>query len=81
LTAQLARASRHDADNHVVYNRGVLVSDFHFELPEELIAQEALADRAGSRMLCVGSGGELSDRQFREFPELLRAGDPGGRWR
>jgi S-adenosylmethionine:tRNA ribosyltransferase-isomerase len=58
-----------------VYNQGVLVSDFHYELPEELIAQEALADRAGSRMLCVGSSGELSDRQFREFPELLRADD------
>ncbi|MGA2746800.1 MAG: tRNA preQ1(34) S-adenosylmethionine ribosyltransferase-isomerase QueA [Candidatus Sulfotelmatobacter sp.] len=53
----------------------MLVSDFDFELPEELIAQEALADRAGSRMLCVGSSGELRDRQFREFPELLRAGD------
>jgi S-adenosylmethionine:tRNA ribosyltransferase-isomerase len=53
---------------------GVQVSDFHFELPEELIAQEALADRAGSRLLHVRSG-ELSDRKFREFPELLRADD------
>jgi S-adenosylmethionine:tRNA ribosyltransferase-isomerase len=54
----------------------MLVSDFHFELPEELIAQEALADRAGARMLHVDSGaGALEDRQFREFPELLRAGD------
>jgi S-adenosylmethionine:tRNA ribosyltransferase-isomerase len=53
----------------------VLVSDFHYELPEELIAQEPLSDRAGSRLLHVQSGGELHDRQFREFPELLRAGD------
>jgi S-adenosylmethionine:tRNA ribosyltransferase-isomerase len=54
----------------------VLVSDFHYELPEELIAQEALADRAGSRLLRVDSGARtLEDRQFREFPELLRAGD------
>src|ERR1700689_326333 len=53
----------------------VLVSDFHFELPEELIAQEALADRAASRLLHVRSGAELSDRRFREFPELLRADD------
>jgi S-adenosylmethionine:tRNA ribosyltransferase-isomerase len=52
----------------------VLVSDFHFELPEELIAQEALADRAASRLLHVRSGA-LSDRTFREFPELLRADD------
>jgi S-adenosylmethionine:tRNA ribosyltransferase-isomerase len=53
----------------------VLVSDFNFELPEELIAQEALADRAGSRLLHVRSGAELCDRTFREFPELLRADD------
>ena len=53
---------------------GVLVSDFHYRLPEELIAQEPLADRAGSRLLHVRSG-SLEDRQFREFPDLLRAGD------
>ena len=54
----------------------MLVSDFHYELPEELIAQEPLADRAGSRMLHVDSGAvTLEDRQFREFPELLRADD------
>ena len=52
----------------------MLVSDFHYELPEELIAQEALADRAGSRLLHVTSEA-LEDRRFREFPELLRASD------
>ena len=52
----------------------MLVSDFHYELPEELIAQEPLADRAGSRLLHVESGA-LEDRRFREFPELLRSGD------
>lgn len=60
---------------------GVLVSDFHYELPEELIAQEPLADRAGSRLLHLQCGGEqlqscrLHDRQFRDFPELLRPSD------
>jgi S-adenosylmethionine:tRNA ribosyltransferase-isomerase len=55
---------------------GVLVSDFQYELPEELIAQEPLADRAGARLLHVEAGtGALEDRRFREFPELLRAGD------
>ena len=54
----------------------MLVSDFHFELPEELIAQEPLADRAGSRLLLVNPGAErFEDRQFREFPELLRPDD------
>jgi S-adenosylmethionine:tRNA ribosyltransferase-isomerase len=52
----------------------VLVSDFNYELPEELIAQEPLADRAGSRLLRVNSGA-LEDRWFREFPDLLRASD------
>ncbi len=52
----------------------MLVSDFQFHLPEELIAQEPLADRAGSRLLHLESG-QLRDRLFREFPELLRAGD------
>ena len=52
----------------------MLVSDFNFELPEELIAQEPLADRSRSRLLHVCAGA-LEDRQFREFPELLRADD------
>jgi S-adenosylmethionine:tRNA ribosyltransferase-isomerase len=54
----------------------VLVSDFDYHLPEELIAQEPLADRAASRMLRVRrSTGEIRDGMFREFPELLREGD------
>jgi S-adenosylmethionine:tRNA ribosyltransferase-isomerase len=58
-----------------------LVSDFHYELPEELIAQAPLADRAGSRLLHVdcaagkSPGCRLDDRQFRDFPELLRPSD------
>jgi len=54
----------------------VLVSDFHYDLPEELIAQEALADRAASRLLRLDSStGALRDGHFREFPELLRPDD------
>jgi S-adenosylmethionine:tRNA ribosyltransferase-isomerase len=64
----------------------VLVSDFHYELPAELIAQEPLADRAGSRLLHLQCGAgqraagqldgcQLHDRQFRDFPELLRPSD------
>jgi S-adenosylmethionine:tRNA ribosyltransferase-isomerase len=57
----------------------VLVSDFHYELPEELIAQEPLADRAGSRLLHLVSSAEsackFDDRQFRDFPELLKPSD------
>jgi S-adenosylmethionine:tRNA ribosyltransferase-isomerase len=54
----------------------VLVSDFDFYLPEELIAQEALADRSGSRLLhLLRSSGGFRDRKFADFPRLLRAGD------
>ena len=55
---------------------GVLVSDFNYYLPEELIAQEALADRAASRMLRLDAArGRFEDLGFREFPELLRPSD------
>ncbi len=54
----------------------MLVSDFHFELPPERIAQEPLADRSASRMLHLDRArGEWADRSFREFPSLLRSGD------
>jgi S-adenosylmethionine:tRNA ribosyltransferase-isomerase len=54
----------------------VQVSDFNFHLPEELIAQKPLEDRAGARMLTLNrKTGEYEDRQFREFPEMLREGD------
>lgn len=59
----------------------MLVSDFHYDLPPERIAQEPPADRAGSRLLHLhrqDGGGQVAnwdDRWFREFPDLLRPGD------
>src|SRR5579872_7327942 len=54
----------------------VLLSDFDYHLPQELIAQEPLADRAASRMLVVDrKAGTWQDRTFREFPSFLRPGD------
>jgi len=54
----------------------VLVSDFDYYLPEELIAQEPLPDRAASRMLhLVRSNGGWRDQHFRDFPQFLRPGD------
>ena len=54
----------------------MLVSDFNYSLPEELIAQEPLSDRAASRLLHLNrSSAELRDARFRDFPDLLRAGD------
>ena len=52
------------------------LSDFDYDLPEELIAQEPLADRAGSRMLVLDrASGTYKDRWFRELPSYLRPGD------
>jgi S-adenosylmethionine:tRNA ribosyltransferase-isomerase len=54
----------------------VLVSDFNFHLPNDLIAQEPLAARDESRMLrLLRTGGHYSDRPFRDFPDLLQPGD------
>lgn len=54
----------------------MLVSDFDFDLPEERIAQEPLADRAGSRMMTLDRRtGTVADRMFRELPSLLREDD------
>lgn len=51
-------------------------SDFHFDLPPELIAQQPLAERSASRLLLLESAkASMSDRQLRELPDLLRAGD------
>jgi S-adenosylmethionine:tRNA ribosyltransferase-isomerase len=52
----------------------VLVSDFDFHLPHELIAQHPPAQRGASRMLHL-AGNSLGDSSFAQFPELLGRGD------
>ena len=50
--------------------------DFHFDLPPELIAQQPAPERPASRLLHLErASGAWHDRQFRELPNLLRAGD------
>jgi len=59
------------------------LSEFSFDLPPELIAQQALAERSASRLLHVGAGRPgtgcddltLEDLHFRDLPGLLRPGD------
>jgi len=53
----------------------VLVSDFNFDLPDDLIAQEPLAARDGSRMLHLQRTGGHADHLFRDLPDLLQPGD------
>ena len=51
-------------------------SDFHFELPPELVAQEPLPERSASRLLVVPPApAPFADRGIRDLPGLLRAGD------
>lgn len=59
-----------------MYHSRVHRSDFAYPLPEDLIAQTPLAERSASRLLVLdGRTGEVSDRMFRDLPQLLRAGD------
>jgi len=54
----------------------MLVSEFDYDLPEDLIAQQPPAERGASRMMLLSrTTGEYDDRQFRELPELLEPGD------
>ena len=56
-------------------------SDFHYELPEALIAQVPLPERSASRLLLVSPGdaalssGEFADMGVRDLPSLLQPGD------
>ena len=50
--------------------------EFDFYLPDALIAQFPAAQRNASRLLQLnGKTGVLADRQFRQLPDFLQAGD------
>jgi S-adenosylmethionine:tRNA ribosyltransferase-isomerase len=54
----------------------MLLSDFDYELPEELIAQHPLEERDAARMLVVDRAGQKwHDSHFAELPSYVRAGD------
>ena len=51
-------------------------SDFHYELPPELIAQAPLSERSASRLLLVPPEPQsFADRHIRDLPDLLQSGD------
>jgi len=51
-------------------------SDFYFDLPQELIAQDPLEDRSSSRLLHLNKlTGEVDHHVFKEVPGFLRPGD------
>jgi len=54
----------------------LLKSDFYFDLPEELIAQDPLEDRSSSRLLVLDKHtGDVEHRGFRDILDYLQAGD------
>ncbi|MCR1839224.1 tRNA preQ1(34) S-adenosylmethionine ribosyltransferase-isomerase QueA [Murimonas intestini] len=51
-------------------------SDFYYDLPQELIAQDPLEDRAGSRLLVLDKiTGEIEHHVFRDIIDFLDPGD------
>lgn len=51
-------------------------SDFYYDLPQELIAQDPLEDRSSSRLMVVNKEtGEVSHHVFKEIVDFLRPGD------
>ena len=52
------------------------LSDFHFELPDELIARYPMAERSASRLLYLnGESGTYQDQQFSDLLSHLNSGD------
>ena len=52
------------------------VRDFHFDLPEHLIARHPLPQRRASRLLCLdGPSGAIEHRQFVDLLDYLKPGD------
>jgi len=49
----------------------MLVSEFDYELPAELIAQHPVPQRSASRLLHVDAAGGLADRKFSDLPDLV----------
>ena len=51
-------------------------SDFYYELPKELIAQDPLEDRSSSRLMHLDRiTGAVEHRHFRDIKEYLKPGD------
>ncbi len=52
------------------------LDDFDYHLPAELIAQQPLAQRSAGRLLCLQREQQrISDQQFVDLPDWLKAGD------
>ena len=60
----------------VLYKTCMKTSDFYYDLPKELIAQDPLEDRASSRLMCLSrESGEVTHHTFRDIIDFLNCGD------
>lgn len=60
----------------VIMESYMKVSDFWYDLPQELIAQDPLEDRASSRLMVLDKeNGKISHRHFYDIKEYLKPGD------
>ena len=51
-------------------------SDFYYDLPQELIAQDPLSDRSSSRLMVLGrDNGRVSHKTFKDIGDYLKPGD------
>ena len=56
--------------------RKMQLSDFYYDLPEELIAQDPVLDRSSSRLMVLNKeNGQIEHRQFKDVLEYLEEGD------
>src|SRR5450432_1887815 len=63
-------------EHSVVCSAKVKLSDFDYDLPPGLIAQEPPPERDSARMLVLHRDeGRWEDRRFRDLPDFLRKGD------
>lgn len=53
----------------------MLLSEFSYHLPDELIARYPLPERSASRLLHLNAQGQVADQMIRQLPDLLQAGD------
>lgn len=63
-------------EKNVVNTDGMKTSDFYFDLPEELIAQDPLLDRSSSKLLMLDQNtGETKHETFKNIADYLSPGD------
>lgn len=65
-----------DLQTEAVKTKALQKSDFYFDLPPELIAQDPLEDRSASRLLVLDKeSGEIKHQVFRDIVAYLQPGD------